>query len=266
MPRCSLPFSSPESFFLMLRSWSRDCSTAFLNLSTSESIDSSSKRRYSAASALRLSIRKTFPMTIPEETPDPRINMTSFSSIVFIKTPVNEFPERDDRGLGITALGPELYLRAATGGKYEHSHDAFAVYLLPVLLDEYLGVEVSGKTHEMGGGPRVKAEPVLYHELFIENVIYLHVWFLRRHDLSRPSRVRHGRLCRHIPYVYIHAHAFEPLNYTLVVVVEYDRTGNDPAVRLMMDVPYVKRGELETFFVKPHRVFEAIHYEHGPVF
>src|SRR3989304_7086011 len=127
MPRCSLPFSSPESFFLMLRSWSRDCSTAFLNLATSKSIDSSSKKRNEAASAIRLAIRKTFPMTIPEETPDPRIKMTSFSSIVFIKTPVNEFPERHDRGLGITALGPELYLRVAAGGQDEHPHAAFSV-------------------------------------------------------------------------------------------------------------------------------------------
>ena len=59
------------------------------------------------------------------------------------------------RGLGVGALGADDHLRSALGREHHHAHDALAVHLEAVLLEQDVRREARRELHDLGRGTRV---------------------------------------------------------------------------------------------------------------
>src|SRR6185437_13129363 len=71
-----------------------------------------------------------------------------------------------DGGGGVVAFGVDGQFAAGTRGEHHQAHDAFAVHLFAILLDEDVATETVGDLDEHRGGTRVDAQLVGNKKLF----------------------------------------------------------------------------------------------------
>src|SRR5688572_16341647 len=77
---------------------------------------------------------------------------------VLIKLPFHQRFDFHDRLGGIVTLGEDEQFAARASRQHHQAHDALAVDLLTVLLDEDIALEAVGRLDEHGGGPGMDSE------------------------------------------------------------------------------------------------------------
>ena len=86
---------------------------------------------------------------------------------------------------GIIPLGGDSQDGALSGGQHHESHDALAVHLLLVLLDEDLGLKLVRDADNHGRRARVNPQLVLYNKLFDHGLAWgrigwIHVFCIKK--------------------------------------------------------------------------------------
>lgn len=80
--------------------------------------------------------------------------------LFLVKLALEQRLDLSHSGVGVLAIGMDGEFAARAGGQHHQAHDAFAVHLLAILLDEDIAGEPVCSLDEHGGGPGVDAQLV----------------------------------------------------------------------------------------------------------